>query len=252
MGSLHWWPQEWEKPGYVVQPIAIGANTDPYQPAERKLKITRQLLEAFLQHRHPVQLITKGGLMTRDLDLLSALAEKNLVTVAVSVPTMNASLKRVLEPRVPTAAVRFRLMEALAKAGVPVTLLLAPVIPAINDAEIESITKLAAECGASDASWILLRLPHELKGIFRDWLAAQMPDRAAHVMSLLQAASGGKDYDNRFGRRQRGRGPYARMIADRFSTACRRYGLRAGRQQTALDCTLFRPPGQQQMALGFD
>jgi DNA repair photolyase len=244
--------EEWEKPGYVVQPIAIGANTDPYQPAERKLKITRQLLEAFLQHRHPVQLITKGGLMTRDLDLLSALAEKNLVTVAVSVPTMNASLKRVLEPRVPAAAVRFRLMEALAKAGVPVTLLLAPVIPAINDAEIESITKRAAECGASDASWILLRLPHELKDIFRDWLAAQMPDRAAHVMSLLQAASGGKDYDNRFGRRQRGRGPYVRMIADRFSTACRRYGLRAEHQQRALDCTLFRPPGQQQMALGFD
>lgn len=244
--------EEWEKPGYVVQPIAIGANTDPYQPAERKLKITRQLLEAFLQHRHPVQLITKGGLMTRDLDLLSALAEKNLVTVAVSVPTMNTSLKRVLEPRVPAAAVRFRLMEALAKAGVPVTLLLAPVIPAINDAEIESITKRAAECGASDASWILLRLPHELKDIFRDWLAAQMPDRAAHVMSLLQAASGGKDYDNRFGRRQRGRGPYAKMIADRFSTACRRYGLRTGRQQRALDCTLFRPPGQQQLALGFD
>ena len=244
--------ETWEKLSYKVEPIAIGANTDPYQPAEKKLEITRKLLEAFLEHRHPVMLITKGGLMLRDLDLLSALAAQKLVSVAVSVPTMDAGLKRILEPRVPSAGVRFRLIERLASAGVPVTLLLAPIIPAINDAEIESITEQAANSGASHASWILLRLPHELKQMFRDWLDTHMPDRAGRVMSLLQQASGGQDYDNRFGRRQRGRGPYAEMISDRFLAACRRYGLQAGRRRENLDCSLFRPPGQQQMALGFD
>ena len=244
--------ESWEKPSYKVEPITIGANTDPYQPVEKKLEITRKLLEVFLEHRHPVTLITKGGLMLRDLDLLSALAAQQLVSVAVSVPTMDAGLKRLLEPRVPAAGVRFRLTEKLASAGVPVTLLLAPIIPAINDAEIESITERAADSGASHASWILLRLPHELKQMFRDWLDTHMPDRAARVMSLLQQASGGRDYDNRFGRRQRGRGPYAEMIDDRFLAACRRYGLQAGRRHEKLDCSQFRPPGQQQMALGFD
>jgi DNA repair photolyase len=244
--------EEWAKPSYDVQPIVLGANTDPYQPAEKKLAITRKLLEVFLEHRHPVQLITKGGLMSRDLDLLASLAELNLVSVAVSVPTLNAGLKRILEPRVPAAKVRLRLMDELAQVGVPVTLLLAPLIPAVNDAEIESITRLAAASGASRAGWILLRLPNELKQIFADWLNTHMPDRAAHVMSLLREASGGKDYDNRFGHRQRGRGPYAKMIADRFDAACRRYGLSTGRSRRRLDCSLFRPPGQQQMALGFD
>jgi DNA repair photolyase len=243
---------EWEKPSYVCQPIAIGANTDPYQPAEKKLGITRSLLQAFLQHRHPVCLITKGGLMSRDLDLLSELAKLDLVSVAVSVPTMDPGLKRILEPRVPTAKVRFRLMSDLAAAGVPVSLLLAPVIPAVNDAEIEAITKKAADSGATRASWILLRLPHELKTIFREWLATHMPDRAAHVMSLVKQSSGGRDYDNRFGVRQSGRGPYASMIGERFRSACRRYGLVTGRAQASLDCGRFRPPGQQQMALGFD
>jgi len=243
---------EWEKPSYECQPITIGANTDPYQPAEKKLKITRGLLEAFLEHRHPVMLITKGGLMLRDLDILQDLAKENLVSVAVSVPTMNAELKRILEPRVPAASVRFRLMQSLAAAGVPVTMLLAPVIPAVNDMEIETIIERAAECGATSASWILLRLPHELKQIFRDWLASHMPDRAAHVISLLQAASGGRDYDNRFGRRQRGKGPYAAMIGDRFSVACQRHGIDADRGRQSLDCDRFQPPGVRQMALGFD
>jgi len=152
--------QEWQKPGYTVQPITIGANTDPYQPAEKKLKITRQLLKLFLQHEHPVSLITKGGLMSRDLDILGDLAQRRLVSVAVSVPTMNAALKRLLEPRVPAAGVRFRLIENLAAAGVPTTVLLAPVIPALNDAEIETILARAAASGARYAGWILLRLPH--------------------------------------------------------------------------------------------
>jgi len=244
--------QEWQKPGYDVQPITIGANTDPYQPAEKKLQITRRLLSLFLRHEHPVSLITKGGLMSRDLDLLGELAKRKLVSVAVSVPTMNDSLKRVLEPRVPAAAVRFRLIEDLAAAGVPVSVLLAPIIPALNDAEIETILGRAAGAGGRYASWILLRLPHEMKQIFSDWLEIHYPDRAGHVMSLLRQASGGSEYDARFGVRQRGTGPYAAMIERRFATACRRLGLNAGRKRDTLDCGRFRPPGQRQMSLGFD
>ena len=134
----------------------------------------------------------------------------------------------------------------------PVSLLMAPIIPAVTDAEIESIVEMAADHGARHASWILLRLPHELKELFRDWLASHLPDRASHVMSLLREASGGKDYDNRYGVRQRGRGPYAAMIRDRFRAACRRFGMGDVRDRTSLDCTRFRPPGQQQMALTFD
>lgn len=243
---------EWEKPGYVCQPIAIGANTDPYQPAEKKLKITRRLLETFLEYRHPVSLISKSGLMSRDLDLLASLAKRNLVSVAISIPTMNADLKRILEPRVPAADVRFRLMRELADVGVPVSLLLAPVIPALNDMEIEAIVERSARCGVSHASWILLRLPHELKQIFTEWLETHMPDRAAHVMSLLRQASGGRDYDNRFGVRQRGRGPYAAMLASRFNGVCRRLKLDRPQPKQGLDCSRFIAPGQKQMALGFD
>ncbi|MDH3719434.1 MAG: PA0069 family radical SAM protein [Planctomycetota bacterium] len=243
---------EWEKPGYTVKPVTIGANTDPYQPAEKKLQITRQLLETFLVHRHPVSLISKGGLMSRDLDLLAELASRNLVSVAISVPTINPDLKRILEPRVPAAEVRFRLIRELADAGVPVSLLLAPVIPALNDMEIEAIVERAAAAGISHASWILLRLPHDLKQIFTDWLQAHLPDRAEHVMSLVRQASGGRDYDNRYGVRQRGRGPYAEMLASRFNAICKRLDLSAGSRPDHLDCNQFLPPGQQQMALGFD
>ena len=242
----------WARPSYECKPITIGANTDPYQPAEKQLGITRMLLRAFLQHRHPVSLITKGGLMSRDLDLLAQLADGGLCSVAVSVPTMNDRLKRLLEPRVPSAAVRFRLIEDLHAAGVPVTLLMAPIIPAVNDAEIESVMQRAAAAGARHASWILLRLPHELKQIFVEWLETHMPQRATHVMSLLRQASGGKDYDNRFGIRQRGRGPYASMIDQRFRNACTRHGISSGRDPTGLDCTQFRRPGDRQMALGID
>lgn len=243
---------EWERPGYTVKPITIGANTDPYQPAEKQLQITRQLLAAFLEHRHPVTLISKGGLMYRDLDLLSELASRKLVSVAISVPTMNADLKRILEPRVPAAEVRFRLIRELADAGVPVSLLLAPVIPALNDMEMESIVRRGAAAGISHASWILLRLPHELKLIFRDWLQTHLPDRAEHVMSLVRQASGGRDYDNRFGIRQRGKGPYAEMLASRFNAICNKLNLTPGRPPDHLDCKQFVPPGRQQMALGFD
>ena len=243
---------EWEKPGYICKPITIGANTDPYQPVEKKLEITRRLLETFLEHRHPVSLISKGGLMSRDIDLLTSLAKQNLVSVAISVPTMNAELKRILEPRVPAADVRFRLMRELADARVPVSLLLAPVIPALNDSEIEAIVERSAACGISHAGWILLRLPHELKQIFAEWLEAHLPDRAEHIMSLMRQASGGRDYDNRFGIRQRGGGPYAAMLASRFNAICRRTKLDPARPLKPLDCSQFDPPGRKQMALGFD
>jgi DNA repair photolyase len=242
----------WSKASYECKPITIGANTDPYQPAEKKFGITRKLLVAFLEHRHPVSLITKGGLMSRDLDLLAQLAERSLCSVAVSVPTMNDRLKRLLEPRVPSAAIRFRLIQDLRSAGVPVSLLMAPIIPAINDAEIESVLSRAAAAGAIHATWILLRLPHELKQIFVEWLEAHMPERAGHVMSLLRQASGGKDYDNRFGIRQRGRGPYANMINQRFTNTCARHGIRSGRYRDRLDCSQFRPPAGRQMTLAID
>ncbi len=244
--------EAWSRSSYACKPITIGANTDPYQPAEKKLGITRMLLETFLEYRHPVSLITKGGLMSRDLDLIGALAKKGLCSVAVSVPTVNDDLKRVLEPRVPSATVRFRLIQDLAEAGVPVSLLMAPVIPAVNDSEIEQILEKAAASGAGHAAWILLRLPHELKQIFREWLETHMPERASRVMNLIREAGGGKEYDHRFGHRQRGRGPYATLINQRFRTACKRFGLSSDRYRERLDCSQFRRPAGPQMALAFD
>lgn len=242
---------EWAKPGYECEPITIGANTDPYQPAERETELTRKLLELFVKYRHPVTLITKSNLVLRDLDLLSQLAAENLCSVAVSVTTLDANLKRILEPRAPSAPARLQAIERLAAAGIPTTALVAPVIPAINDTEIERIVDAVAEAGASHAAYIFLRLPHELKQLFAEWLDAWFPDRAARVLSLVRQASGGRDYDSRFGLRQTGRGPYADMIAKRFDTACRRAGLNAGRSRTALDCSLFERPGQRQLGLPF-
>ena len=240
---------EWEKPTYQCKSITIGANTDPYQPAEKSTRITRQLLELFKKHRHPVNLITKGNLITRDIDLLSWLAEHKLCSVALSMPTMDASLKRIMEPRVPSVESRLRAIEELTRNGVPTSVLVAPIIPAINDAEIERILGAVAEAGASHAHYIFLRLPHEVRTIFEEWLAAHFPDRAEHVMSLVRQASGGRDYDHRFGIRQRGRGPYADMLGTRFRAACKRFGLSANRYQLKLSCDQFRPPGQQQLGL---
>ncbi len=240
----------WQSKSYDCQPITIGANTDPYQPAERKYKLTRTLLETFLEFGHPVSLISKGVLMRRDLDLLGALAERKLCSVAISIPTMDDPLKRKLEPRVPAAAARLRLISDLASAGVPVSVLVAPVIPAVNDREIEQILAKAADAGATRASWILLRLPHEVKSVFAEWLDTHLPERAAHVMSLVRQSSGGRDYDHRFGRRQSGSGPYADMIAQRFRTACVRYRLATGAARESLDCTRFRRPGPEQFSLG--
>ncbi len=241
----------WEKPGYECKPITIGANTDPYQPAERDLKVTRQLLELFREHAHPVNIITKSHLVIRDLDILSDLASRRLASVAVSVPTMDDELKRVMEPRVPAAKARLSAIEQLTAAGVPTSVLVAPVIPAINDNEIEQILAAAAAAGADQARYIFLRLPHELGGLFTEWLDTHFPDRAERVMSLIRQAGGGRDYDNRFGVRQTGRGPYAKMLASRFNTAARRLGLNARDYQHVLDCNRFSRPGQQQLGLRF-
>ena len=243
--------EEWEKKGYECKPITIGANTDPYQPAERTLEITRQLLEQFHEYRHPVNLITKSNLIERDLDLIAELASMRLCSVAISVPTINDELKRIMEPRVPSAASRLKAVRLLADHGVPTSVLLAPVIPAINDNEIESILAAAAEAGADQARYIFLRLPHELVNIFSDWLEAHFPDRKEHVLSLVKQASGGRHYDARFGVRQTGRGAYADMIGSRFRTASRKLGLEPNSYQHTLDCSRFIRPGQQQLGLDF-
>lgn len=241
--------QAWEKPGYVCKPITLGANTDPYQPAERRLTLTRDLLDLFLKHRHPVNIITKGVLVCRDLDILSELAAARLCSVAISLPTLDPTLKRVMEPRVPSAKSRLKALEALSNAGVPTSVLVAPLIPAINDHEIEQILRSAAACGARQARYIFLRLPHEVKTIFADWLATHFPQRADRVSSLVRQASGGRDYDSRFGVRQTGRGPYAKMLQSRFAAASRRFGLSANAYQQPLDCGLFQGPGPRQLGL---
>jgi DNA repair photolyase len=242
---------EWQKPSYVCKPITIGANTDPYQPAEKKLGVTRHLLELFTEYRHPVNIITKSHLVARDIDLLADLAKDKLSSVAISIPTMNDELKRIMEPRVPSARARLNAASELANAGVPVSVLVAPIIPAINDGEIETILEAAAKAGITQARYIFLRLPHELKSLFDEWLSSHFPDRAAHVMSLVRQASGGKTYDARFGRRQTGRGPYAEMLAARFQKAARTLNMDSGSYQQSLDCTRFLHPARQQLGLDF-
>ena len=243
--------EEWQKPAYQCKPITIGANTDPYQPAEKKLRVTRQLLELFLRYRHPVNVITKSHLVCRDLDLLEPLARARLTSVAISVPTIDAELKRIMEPRVPSATARLAAVRKLDQAGIPVSVLVAPIIPAINDHEIEAILHAAAEAGAQQARYIFLRLPHEVKAIFAEWLETRFPNRASRVMSLIRQASGGRDYNNRFGVRQTGSGHYAQMLSTRFNATCKRLGLNAEAYQHVLDCNQFIRPGQQQLGLDF-
>lgn len=243
--------ETWERPGYECKPITIGANTDPYQPAEKSLQLTRQLLELFLEHRHPVALITKSHLIERDLDLLADLASRRLCSVAISVPTIDDRLKRIMEPRVPAASSRLAAIRKLTDAGIPTSALIAPIIPAINDSEIEAILEAVADAGARQAHYIFLRLPHELADIFCAWLDEHYPERKERVLSLVRQASGGRNYDARFGVRQTGRGAYADMLASRFRTASRKLGLAAGEYSQALDCTRFVRPGCEQLGLGF-
>lgn len=232
--------EELAAPGYVCKPINLGANTDPYQPVEREQGTTRALLEVLLAHRHPVTVVTKGALILRDLDLLAALAGRRLCSVAVSLTTLDDDLKRVLEPRAAAPRKRLRVMRELVAAGVPVTVLLAPVVPALNDHEIEALVEAAAEAGASGAAYMPLRLPHELAALFEQWLREHYPQRAERVLNLLRELRGGRLNDPRFGHRMRGEGPYAALLSARFSAACRRSGVGKARGPE-LDCSQFRP-----------
>ncbi len=232
--------QELRRPGYAVSPIALGSNTDPYQPIERKLRITRQILEVLAAHEHPFTIVTKSALVERDLDLLAPMAEKNLCAVFVSVTTLDGDLARRLEPRAAAPTRRLRAIRALAGAGIPTGAMFAPAIPALNDHEMEAVLEAAADAGARHAGWTLLRLPHEIKDLFKEWLAVHAPGRAAHVVSLIRQSRGGRENDPRFGHRFRGEGEYAGLLARRFRLACRRLGL--NREQLALDTERFRLP----------
>ncbi len=233
--------REWASPSYTPETMAIGASTDPYQPAEASEKLTRGLLELALRYRHPVGLVTKSARVVRDLDVLQSLAELGLARVFFSITSLDASLQRRLEPRAAAPAARLRAMRTLADAGVPVGVLAAPMIPAVNDSELEAIVEAAAAAGASSAGWILLRLPREVGPLFDDWLAAHLPERRQRVLALMRQARGGKLYDATFGRRMRGEGPYAALLAQRFDLVRRRCRLDAA--PAPLRCDLFvRPP----------
>jgi len=244
--------QELAKPRYVCKPIALGINTDGYQPLEKKLEVTRGILTVLARCRHPVTIVTKSALVLRDLDLLADLAADRLVSVMISVTSLRDEIKRTLEPRTASPQARLRVVRALSAAGVPVGVLIAPVIPALTDHEMEDILAAAHAAGASCAGYVLLRLPHELKLIFREWLKNHHPQRAAHVMSLINQARGGKDYDAQFGVRMKGTGAYAELLRARFELAVRKLGLESSADRYDLDTRKFRPPGAAaaQLSLG--
>ena len=231
---------ELAKRGYRCDPIALGTNTDPYQPIEREWRITRGILEVLAEHEHPFTIVTKSALVERDLDLIAPMAAKNMARVYISITTLDKELARSLEPRAATPPRRLQAILALSGAGVPVGVLAAPVIPQLNDRDLEGILEAAAASGARHAGWIMLRLPLEVAPLFRDWLDAHYPLRAEHVMSVLRQLRGGRDYDARFGERMRGTGPFAELIEKRFALTCRRLGL--NRDREPLDTSRFRPP----------
>ena len=227
---------------YVPKTIALGANTDAYQPIERERRITRAILEVLSEFNHPLGIVTKSALVTRDIDILAPMARRGLVKVALSVTSLDPKLARAMEPRASTPAKRLAAIALLSEAGIPTVVMAAPIIPAVNDSEIEAILSAARTAGASEAGYVMLRLPHEVKDVFKDWLHATMPDRAAKVMSLVKSVSGGKEYDAAFGKRQTGTGPYAWTIGRRFELSCQRLGL--NRRKLKLDVSQFRRPPQ--------
>jgi DNA repair photolyase len=242
---------ELSKPGYVCKPIMLGSNTDPYQPVEKQLRVTRSILEVLAETRHPVMITTRSTLLLRDLDLLAPMAAQGLVSVVYSITTFDHDLKRRLEPRSAASLARLAAMRELRAAGIPIGVLAAPMIPAVNDSELETILERAAEAGASNAGYVLLRLPLEVADLFRQWLETHMPDRSAHVMSLMRETHGGREASNAFGERMRGTGAWAKLLRDRFRVAARRFGLDTG-YTTATDTSLFRPPARSgQMGLEF-
>jgi len=235
---------ELSKPSYHCKQITLGANTDPYQPIERKLGLTRRILEVLKEFQHPVCIVTKSALVQRDIDLLGALARDRLASVAVSLTTLDRGLARRLEPRAATPERRLETMAALAAAKVPVAVLASPMIPALNDAELESILDAATARGAGAAGYILLRLPLEIASLFEEWLQTHYPGKARHVMSLIRQSRGGKAYQAEWGTRMRGTGAYAEMLRVRFEKAIHRLGLDQRREAWQLDCSRFRAPGK--------
>jgi DNA repair photolyase len=226
--------------GYVPRTIAIGTNTDPYQPIEREHQIMRRILEVLDRFGHPVGIVTKSALILRDVDLLARMAERHLVKVALSVTTLDGKLARLMEPRASAPQRRLDALRQLASAGVPASVMVAPVIPALNDSEIERILDSAAAVGVKEAGYVLLRLPLEVRDLFREWLMANFPDRYRHVFKLIRETRGGKDYDSQWGKRMTGGGPVAWMIGRRFEIACEKLGLNESR--TALSTRHFKPP----------
>src|SRR3954471_9538066 len=237
--------EELARPGYRASPIALGANTDCYQPIERKHRITRAILEVLAECDHPVTMVTKSALIERDLDLLAPMAAKNLVKVFVSIGTLDRELARKLEPRAASPQRRLDVLKSLSREGVPCGVMVAALIPALNDKTMEHVLEEAAKAGADEAAYVIMRLPHEIKDLFKEWLAEHYPERAEHVISIIHQMRGGKDNDPRFGTRMTGTGNFAELIEKRFDIACRRFGLNghgAGRRPPRLDCSRFKRP----------
>jgi DNA repair photolyase len=232
---------ELAKPSYRCKPINIGSNTDPYQPIEKRWRLTRAALELLAECKHPFTIVTKNALVERDLDLLVPMAKDNLVQVLISINSLDNRLAAKLEPRASAPHRRLQALANLSQAGVPVGVLVAPIIPALNERDMERILELAAEAGARSAGYTVIRLPYELKTLFREWLDVHMPDRAAHVMSLIQQMNGGKDYDSNFATRMRGQGVFAELLRKRFEVASRKHGFARARE-LQLECGKFVPP----------
>ncbi|MGP0092858.1 MAG: PA0069 family radical SAM protein [Xanthobacteraceae bacterium] len=232
--------RELSSPNYEPRVIAIGTNTDPYQPIERRYEVMRRILEVLERAGHPVGIVTKSALVLRDLDILARMAERNLAKVAISVTTLDPQLARTMEPRAATPMRRLEALRQLAQAGVPTTVMVAPIIPALNDAEMERILDAAAVAGAREAGYVLLRLPLEVRDLFREWLMTNHPDRYRHVFKLIRDMRGGKDYDAAWGRRQKGTGAYAWVLGRRFEIACEKLGLNTSKSK--LTTEHFKPP----------
>jgi DNA repair photolyase len=241
--------KELSRPGYRCELISLGANTDPYQPIEHKYRITRGILEVLAECNHPVGIVTKSAMIERDLDLLAPMAKKNLVHVFVSIGTLDHEIMRTLEPRTSAPRRRLEALQALAAAGVPCGVLVAPLIPFLNDKDMESVLEQSAACGATTAGYVILRLPYELKDLFKDWLERHHPLKAAHIMSQIRQMRGGRENDSTFGKRMSGEGIFAELQEKRFRIACDRHGFNV-RDRYSLDTSRFSPPDvTAQMAL---
>jgi len=241
--------RELRAPSYEPRTIAIGTNTDPYQPIEKKYQIMRRILEVLERAGHPVGIVTKSALVTRDIDILSRMARRNLVRVAMSVTTLDPALARTMEPRAATPARRLEALRQLSDAGIPTSAMIAPVIPAINDMDIERILDAVALAGVKGAGFVLLRLPLEVRDLFKEWLMANYPDRYRHVLKLVRDMRGGKDYDATWGKRMTGDGPYAWMIGRRFETHCAKIGLNGSRARLTTEHFQKPPKSTAQLSL---